>query len=100
MRRILVVFVVLLSLLSAAALADSDTKWPGVDESVVKKFAEAGGRPPWAPFLNLEGDAQLFAFLIAGLVGGFTAGYYFRELFPPKFGRNKNSRTVKDAYEI
>jgi cobalt/nickel transport protein len=82
--RIFVISILLLGMLSGAALAEPETKWPGVDESVVKKFADGAGRPAWEPFLNLEGDAQLFAFLMAGLVGGFTAGYYFRHLFPPK----------------
>ncbi len=59
-------------------------QWPGVDEAVVKRFAEAGGRPASDPLLNLEGDALLFAFLMAGVVGGFVGGYFFRDLFPPR----------------
>jgi hypothetical protein len=31
-----------------------------------------------------QGDLLLFFFLVAGTVGGFVAGYCFRELFPPK----------------
>jgi cobalt/nickel transport system permease protein len=70
-------------------------KWPGVDETVVKKFAEDAGRPAWEPFLNLgEGDVQLFLFLIAGTVGGFVAGYYYRDLFAPRPGRVKNPSNV------
>jgi hypothetical protein len=89
--RTLVVCILLVGLLSGAALAEPETKWPGVDEAVVKKFADEAGRPAWEPFLNLEGDTQLFAFLMAGLVGGFTAGYYFRHLFPPKPKRDSGA---------
>jgi cobalt/nickel transport protein len=57
-------------------------KWPGVDEAVVSKVATEANRPPREPFIPLEGDALLFAFLMAGVVGGFVGGYYFRDLFP------------------
>jgi len=53
--------------------------WPGVDDSVVAKVAEAAGRHARAPLL--EGDLLLFAFLVAGIVGGFVLGYTFRKLF-------------------
>jgi cobalt/nickel transport protein len=53
--------------------------WSGVDDSVVGKFAAAAGRHAHAPLL--EGDLLLFAFLVAGIVGGFVLGYYFRTLF-------------------
>ncbi len=60
-------------------------QWPGVDDAVVKKFAEEAGRPAREPYLNTgQGDLQLFCFLVAGLVGGFIAGYQYRTLFPPK----------------
>jgi ABC-type cobalt transport system substrate-binding protein len=59
--------------------------WAGVDETVVEKYAIAAGRPPHAPLLDPgEGDLLLFAFLVAGTVGGFIAGYHFRALFPPQ----------------
>ena len=78
-----------------AGLAATDGKWPGVDEAVVKKFAEDAGRPAWEPFLNLgEGDAQLFLFLIAGTVGGFVAGYYYRDLFAHRPSKAKNPSNV------
>lgn len=60
-------------------------EWEGVDEAVVKKFAEQAGRPPRDPYINTaRGDMLLFCFLLAGAVGGFAGGYCFRELFPPK----------------
>lgn len=61
-----------------------DAKWSGVDESVIEKFAEQANRPPREPLINTDqGDLLLFFFLIAGAVGGFVAGYRYRELFPP-----------------
>lgn len=73
----------------------ADNKWPGVDEAVVKKFAEDAGRPAREPFLNFgEGDVQLFLFLIAGAVGGFVAGYYYRELFTPRVSKVKKLSNV------
>ncbi len=76
-------------------LAVADSKWPGVDDAVVKKFAEDAGRPAREPYLNFgEGDIQLFLFLIAGTVGGFVAGYYYRDLFAPRPSRAKNQSNV------
>ncbi len=54
--------------------------WPGVDESVVKTVAEQAGRTPRA-WIPLEGDLLLFAFLCAGILGGFALGYGYRALF-------------------
>ena len=64
-------------------------KWPGVDEAVVNRIArEHGreGRPSLIP--AAEGDLQLFMFLVAGTVGGFVAGYYWRVLLE---GKNRRS---------
>ncbi len=56
-------------------------KWAGVDESVVKKVAQEQGRKAWKPIINTDqGDLLLFVFLLAGAVGGFIAGYYWRIL--------------------
>jgi hypothetical protein len=56
-------------------------KWPGVDESVVEKVAGEHGRSSRAPLINTDqGDMLLFVFLLAGAVGGFAAGYYWRML--------------------
>ncbi len=57
-------------------------KWSGVDETVVEKYAEAAGHPAWKPLINTDqGDMLLFFFLIAGVCGGFVAGYCFHEMF-------------------
>lgn len=71
----------LLLLFSLQPFAFSDDKWPGVDESVVEKFAKEHGREAREPFINTDqGDLLLFVFLLAGTVGGFAAGYYWKEL--------------------
>lgn len=55
--------------------------YTGVDEAVVEKIAGEHGRSARRPLLDPgEGDLLLFAFLIAGAVGGFAAGYYWRTL--------------------
>ena len=62
-------------------LAFGTEKWAGVDESVVKKVAQEQGRKAWGPIINTDqGDLLLFVFLLAGAVGGFIAGYYWRVL--------------------
>ncbi len=59
--------------------------YTGVDEAVVEKIAKEHGRMPQRPFLDPgEGDLLLFAFLIAGVIGGFAAGYYWRVLIEKK----------------
>ena len=68
--------------------AGSD-KWPGVDESVVEKYAKDHGREASEPLINTDqGDLLLFVFLIAGVMGGFAAGYSWRMLVSEKT-RNK-----------
>ncbi len=84
-----------LAITAVVGFAESDNKWPGVDDAVVKKFAEDAGRPAREPFLNFgKGDVQLFLFLIAGAVGGFVLGYYYRDLFAPKANKVKNPSNV------
>lgn len=59
----------------------AETAWPGVDESVVEKYAEQYGRPAKPPLVNTDqGDLLLFVFLLAGAAGGFLAGYSWRSL--------------------
>ncbi|MCL5023955.1 MAG: cobalt transporter [Nitrospirae bacterium] len=60
-------------------------KWPGVDESVVEKYAKQHGREASKPLINTDqGDLLLFVFLLAGAIGGFVAGYYWRILIVEK----------------
>jgi ABC-type cobalt transport system substrate-binding protein len=59
--------------------------WTGVDEAVVEKIAKEHGRQAVAPLIDPgSGDLLLFVFLLAGAVGGFAGGYYWRELFKKK----------------
>ena len=97
MKKVIIITGILFALALTAVVgpADADNKWPGVDEAVVQKFAENAGRPASEPFLNFgEGDIQLFFFLIAGAVGGFVAGYYYRDLFAHRPSRVKNLSNV------
>ena len=60
-------------------------KWPGIDDAVVNKIAREHGREEKPSLLlSAEGDLQLFLFLLAGAVGGFVAGYYWRVLLEGK----------------
>jgi len=55
--------------------------WEGVDEKVVEKIADEHGRSPSGPLVNTDkGDLLLFVFLLAGVLGGFIAGYSYRVL--------------------
>ena len=60
-------------------------RWEGVDETIVERFDTGAGRAPWTPFINTDtGDVLLFVFLLAGSIGGFVLGYYYRKLFGEK----------------
>jgi ABC-type cobalt transport system substrate-binding protein len=92
---IMAAFCSILALTLCVSWGNAESKWQGVDDTVVGKFAEQAGRPPREPFLNFGGgDIELFLFLIAGSVGGFVAGYYYRDLFVPGSGRVKNPSNV------
>jgi hypothetical protein len=88
------VIFLLLSILCnlSIAIADQD-RWPGVDESVVQKIAQEHGRKAHTPLIDTDqGDLLLFVFLIAGTIGGFAAGYYWRILMverAPKVNKEK-----------
>ena len=63
------------------AFPGDQQKWSGVDESVVERIAKEHGREAHAPLINTDqGDLLLFVFLLAGAVGGFAGGYYWRKL--------------------
>ena len=84
MRKALVPIslMLILGIVLGWVVLNKEAQWSGVDETVVKKFAEDAGRPPAESFIR--GDALLFFFLVAGAIGGFVAGYCFRGLFPPE----------------
>lgn len=71
--------------------------WSGVDEAVVEKFAREHGRQARDPIINTDqGDLLLFVFLVAGVIGGFAAGYTFRMLTaetPPSAAKDERSVT-------
>ena len=80
-RGCLTALVLVMTLTVGAVAADEKGKWPGIDEAVVEKLAKEHGRPPREPLINTDqGDLLLFLFLLAGTVGGFAAGYYWRVL--------------------
>ena len=67
-----------------------------VDEAVVENIAKDHGREKQEPLINTDqGDLPLFVFLIAGTIGGFTAGYYWRILMVERSLKvNKEKRTI------
>ena len=57
-------------------VAAAEEKWAGVDDTVVGKYTKEHGREKRVSFINTDqGDLLLFVFLLAGVLGGFTAGY-------------------------
>jgi ABC-type cobalt transport system substrate-binding protein len=76
----------------------SEGKWPGVDESVIEKYAKEHGREPKQPLINTDqGDLLLFVFFFAGAAGGFVAGYYWRILMverAPKINKGEQQETI------
>ncbi len=80
--RLFITILIFLSAITPFVLADEESKWPGVDETVVEKIAEEHGRTAWTPFINTDqGDLLLFIFLLAGICGGFIMGYNYHKLF-------------------
>ena len=77
--------VLCLCVFKSPAFCEEKGKWPGVDESVVEKYAKEHGREAAEPLINTDqGDLLLFVFLLAGTAGGFMAGYYWRVLLTTK----------------
>lgn len=71
-------------------------RWSGVDETVVEKFASERGREAHDPLINTDqGDLLLFVFLLAGTIGGFTAGYYWRMLLEGKTNVTASAKIKK-----
>ncbi len=74
------------------------SKWPGVDDTVVEKFARENGRGARPPIIDMDrGDLLLFLFLLAGAVGGFAAGYWWRVLLSGKPGRDPAKKDETDG---
>lgn len=85
MKRLLAALL-LCFLLGPAAITlgqeEEKPKWPGVDETVVEKYAKELGREARDPFINTDqGDLLLFLFALAGGLGGFIMGYYWHKVF-------------------
>ena len=79
------VFILLVFTFQPSAFCGEKEKWPGVDESVVEKYAKEHGREAHEPLINTDqGDLLLFVFLLAGTLGGFLAGYSWRVLMVEK----------------
>jgi cobalt/nickel transport protein len=75
------------------SFALGDEKWAGIDDSVVKKIAKEHGREAKEPLINTDqGDLLLFVFLLAGVVGGFAAGYYWRILMVENTLKNRRTQ--------
>jgi ABC-type cobalt transport system substrate-binding protein len=84
MRRLgsLLLLAALLFTVPAFGEEQEKPKWPGVDETVVEKYARELGREARAPFFDTDqGDLLLFLFGLAGGVGGFVMGYYWHKVF-------------------
>jgi hypothetical protein len=70
-------------------------QWQGIDEAVVQKIAREHGREARKPLLDTgQGDLQLFAFLAAGAIGGFAAGYCWRALLEGKRKGDGGDRNI------
>jgi hypothetical protein len=84
-KTLFVGFMMLLFAWSYQLPAVCADKWPGVDESVVEKYAKEHGREAREPMINTDqGDLLLFVFLLAGVTGGFIGGYSWRMLVSEK----------------
>lgn len=82
---LIVVLAVIGWLYFARQMPPGESRWDGVDVTVIEKYAAAAGREAWAPFINTDqGDLLLFVFALGGAIGGFTAGYYWRKLMSEK----------------
>ena len=75
------------------AVTSASEKWSGVDESVIEKVAKEHDREAREPLINTDqGDLLLFVFLLAGAVGGFIGGYYWRALVGKRGGDTNSEK--------
>jgi hypothetical protein len=85
-------------ILPPTAFSAESEKWPGVDDTVVGKIAKEHGRAAMTPLINTDqGDLLLFVFLLAGAVGGFAAGYFWRKLIEPGRSKEASSTGAREA---
>lgn len=71
--------------ISCSYVIAAPKEWPGVDKTVVEKYAQEHGREARTPLFNTDqGDLLIFVFLLAGAAGGFLAGYCWRMLVVEK----------------
>ncbi|MFC1770217.1 cobalt transporter [Nitrospirota bacterium] len=85
MRKFIIISICIMVLMGALSIAHA--KWEGIDETVVEKVAGEHGREAMDPLINTDqGDLLLFVFMLAGSIGGFIAGYYFRIVMVEKKG--------------
>lgn len=92
MRTFLLVAVLWCGVVLTGSAAAGE-KWPGVDETVVEKYAKERGREARDPLINTDqGDLLLFVFLAAGAIGGFAAGYWWRMLVTEKGSEGRVKR--------
>lgn len=97
MKRLRAMILLLGICCGSVVQAGEKTAWPGVDEAVVEKVARQHGRPAREPLINTDqGDLLLFLFLLAGAVGGFAAGYYWRVLIEQRRGGASGESAVPD----
>ncbi len=91
---LLVSFFLFISCWLLPGRAGAGGTWQGVDETVVEKYAKEHGREAHQPLINTgQGDLLLFAFLTAGAIGGFAAGYFWRMLTEKKNDSGQQSRS-------
>jgi len=94
MKRLMMLSALITALFAISQpVFSAEEKWQGLDEKVVGRIAEEHGRPPKEPLINTgEGDLQLFVFLMAGVAGGFAAGYYWRALLDGRPDKNSGDK--------
>ena len=81
-------------------VAAAEEKWAGVDDTVVGKYAKAHGREKRVSYINTDqGDLLLFVFLLAGVLGGFTAGYSWCLLINKKPAAKDQAAAAEDSQE-
>ena len=83
MRAFIIISICIMVLTGAVGFTHA--AWEGLDETVVEKYAEEHGREARDPLINTDqGDLLLFVFMLAGSIGGFIVGYYFRIIMVEK----------------